>query len=219
MIRKKVCLAVRHVAFEDLGLLGPLVVSRGYEVRFHDAGIDPFDSSTLQSPDLVVVLGGPIGVYEGNAYPFIAGEVAAIAGRIADEKPILGICLGAQMMAAAFGRAGRAGSGEGDRLGAAHIDRGRQQIRAGAARRNAGAASARRQLRIARGLSGVGVNGALSGAGLCAFAVAACLAISLGDRTGALRKLARRPYRRARQGGHRSERATQAGASFWWRNA
>src|ERR1700683_5465680 len=103
MIRKKVCLAVRHVAFEDLGLLGPLVVSRGYEVRFHDAGIDPFDSSTLQSPDLVVVLGGPIGVYEGNAYPFIAGEVAAIAGRIADEKPILGICLGAQMMAAALG--------------------------------------------------------------------------------------------------------------------
>ena len=103
MIRKKICLAVRHVAFEDLGLFGPLVVSRGYEVRFHDAGIDPFDSSTLQSPDLVVVLGGPIGVYEGNAYPFIAGEVAAIAGRIADEKPILGICLGAQMMAAALG--------------------------------------------------------------------------------------------------------------------
>jgi GMP synthase (glutamine-hydrolysing) len=103
MIRKKVCLAVRHVAFEDLGLLGPLVVSRDYEVRYHDAGIDPFDSKTLQSPDLVIVLGGPIGVYEGNAYPFIAHEVVAIADRIAAEKPILGICLGAQMMAAALG--------------------------------------------------------------------------------------------------------------------
>ena len=103
MIRKKLCLAVRHVAFEDLGLLGPLVASRNYEIRYHDAGIDPFDSGTLQSPDLVVVLGGPIGVYEGNTYPFIAGEVAAIAGRIAAEKPILGICLGAQMMAAALG--------------------------------------------------------------------------------------------------------------------
>jgi GMP synthase (glutamine-hydrolysing) len=103
MIRKKLCLAVRHVAFEDIGLLGPLVVSRNYEVRYHDAGIDPFDSNTLRSPDLVIVLGGPIGVYEGNAYPFIAGEVAAIAGRIAAEKPILGICLGAQMMAAALG--------------------------------------------------------------------------------------------------------------------
>jgi GMP synthase (glutamine-hydrolysing) len=103
MIRKKVCLAVRHVAFEDLGLLGPLVVSRDYEVRYHDAGIDPFDSNTLRSPDLVIVLGGPIGVYEENAYPFIAGEVAAIGGRIAADKPILGICLGAQMMAAALG--------------------------------------------------------------------------------------------------------------------
>jgi GMP synthase (glutamine-hydrolysing) len=103
MIRKKLCLAVRHVAFEDLGLLGPLVASHNYEMRYHDAGIDPFDSGTLQSPDLVVVLGGPIGVYEGNTYPFIAGEVAAIAGRIAAEKPILGICLGAQMMAAALG--------------------------------------------------------------------------------------------------------------------
>src|SRR6204780_2159246 len=103
MIRKKVCLAVRHVAFEDLGLLGPLVVSRGYEVRYHDAGIDPFESSTLRSPDLVIVLGGPIGVYEGDAYPFIAHEVAAIADRIAAEKPVLGICLGAQVMAAALG--------------------------------------------------------------------------------------------------------------------
>src|ERR1700683_1793437 len=103
MIRKKICLAVRHVAFEDLGLFGPLVVSRNYEVRYHDAGIDPFDSDTLQSPDLVIVLGGPIGVYEGNTYPFIAHEVAAIADRIVADKPILGICLGAQMMAAALG--------------------------------------------------------------------------------------------------------------------
>jgi GMP synthase (glutamine-hydrolysing) len=103
MIRKKVCLAVRHVAFEDLGLLGPLVVSHNYEVRYHEAGIDPFDPNALQSPDLVIVLGGPIGVYEGDAYPFIAHEVAAIADRIAADKPILGICLGAQMMAAALG--------------------------------------------------------------------------------------------------------------------
>jgi GMP synthase (glutamine-hydrolysing) len=103
MTRKKLCLAVRHVAFEDLGLLGPLVVSRGYEVHYHDAGIDPFESSTLRSPDLVIVLGGPIGVYEGDAYPFIAHEVAAIADRIAADKPVLGICLGAQMMAAALG--------------------------------------------------------------------------------------------------------------------
>jgi GMP synthase (glutamine-hydrolysing) len=57
----------------------------------------------LVRPDLVIVLGGPIGVYESDAYPFIAAEIAAIAARLDANKPILGICLGAQMMAAALG--------------------------------------------------------------------------------------------------------------------
>jgi len=99
----KKCLAVRHVAFEDLGLLGPLVSSRGYGVRYHDAGVQPIDAETLSAPDLLVVLGGPIGVYESEAYPFIANEIAAVGARLAAGKPTLGICLGAQMMAAALG--------------------------------------------------------------------------------------------------------------------
>jgi GMP synthase (glutamine-hydrolysing) len=49
------------------------------------------------------VLGGPIGVYEADAYPFITGEVAAVAARLRAGKPLLGICLGAQMMASALG--------------------------------------------------------------------------------------------------------------------
>jgi GMP synthase (glutamine-hydrolysing) len=97
------CVAVRHVAFEDLGLLGPLVAARGYEVRYHDAGIEPFAPETLVGPDLVIVLGGPIGVYESETYPFITAEIAAVAARIASNRPILGICLGAQLMAAALG--------------------------------------------------------------------------------------------------------------------
>jgi GMP synthase (glutamine-hydrolysing) len=99
----KSLIAVRHVAFEDLGLLGPLVAARGYEIRYHDAGVEPFDPQTLVGPDLVIVLGGPIGVYESETYPFIADEIAAVAARIHSNKPILGICLGAQMMAAALG--------------------------------------------------------------------------------------------------------------------
>jgi GMP synthase (glutamine-hydrolysing) len=99
----RTCIAVRHVAFEDLGLLGPLLAARGYNIRYHEAGVDPFDANTLIAPDLVVVLGGPIGVYEGDAYPFINGEVAAIKARLEANRPMLGICLGAQMMAAALG--------------------------------------------------------------------------------------------------------------------
>jgi len=99
----KQCLAVRHVAFEDLGLLGPLIAARGYDVRYLDAGVEPLDAATMLAPDLVVVLGGPIGVYERDAYPFLAAEIAAIVARIESNKPILGICLGAQIMAAALG--------------------------------------------------------------------------------------------------------------------
>jgi GMP synthase (glutamine-hydrolysing) len=99
----KTCLAIRHVAFEDLGMLGPLMATRGYEVRYLDAGVEKLGANTLIAPDLVVVLGGPIGVYEAEAYPFITGEVAAIAARLRANKPMLGICLGAQMMAAALG--------------------------------------------------------------------------------------------------------------------
>jgi GMP synthase (glutamine-hydrolysing) len=99
----KICLAVRHVAFEDLGLLGPLVAARDYEIRYHDAGVEPFEAQTLLAADLVVVLGGPIGVYEADAYPFVTDEIAAIAARLKSNKPLLGICLGAQMMAAALG--------------------------------------------------------------------------------------------------------------------
>ncbi|MGH6674335.1 MAG: glutamine amidotransferase [Xanthobacteraceae bacterium] len=99
----KTCLAIRHVAFEDLGLLGPLVAARGYDVRYHDAGIETFAADSLIAPDLVIVLGGPIGVYERDTYPFIAHEIAGVAARLDSGKPILGICLGAQMMAAALG--------------------------------------------------------------------------------------------------------------------
>ena len=99
----KTCLAVRHVAFEDLGLLAPLVSARSYSVRYHDAGVQPFDAATLLTPDLLIVLGGPISVYERDTYPFVADEIAAIKARLAADKPMLGICLGAQMMAAALG--------------------------------------------------------------------------------------------------------------------
>jgi GMP synthase (glutamine-hydrolysing) len=97
------CLAVRHVAFEDLGLLGPLVSARGYDIRYHDAGVKRFDAGTLIAPEFVIVLGGPIGVYEYETYPFLTDEIAAVAARLHANRPILGICLGAQMMAAALG--------------------------------------------------------------------------------------------------------------------
>ena len=99
----RTALVVRHLAFEDLGLLAPLLAERGYALRYLEAGIDSIDEGSLDAAALVVVLGGPIGVYEAERYPFLNGERAAIASRLALRKPTLGICLGAQLIAQALG--------------------------------------------------------------------------------------------------------------------
>lgn len=99
----KTALAIRHVAFEDLGIFGPMLAERGYAVRYLDAGVDVLNVDTLTEPDLVVVLGGPIGVYDTDSYPFLVAEREAIAARLRQYKPTLGICLGAQLMARALG--------------------------------------------------------------------------------------------------------------------
>jgi GMP synthase (glutamine-hydrolysing) len=96
-------LALRHVPFEDLGLLAPLLESRGHAVRYVDVPVTSLGGFDPLEPDLLVVLGGPIGVYEVDLYPFLAPETAFIARRLAAGRAVLGICLGSQLMAQALG--------------------------------------------------------------------------------------------------------------------
>jgi GMP synthase (glutamine-hydrolysing) len=97
------CLVLRHVAFEGLGVLAPLLHKNGFNTRIVEVGVEPFPAEEVQSCDLLIVLGGPIGVYETEAYPWLVEEMKAIGARLAQRKPTLGICLGAQLMAAALG--------------------------------------------------------------------------------------------------------------------
>lgn len=99
----KKALAITHVAFEDLGSLGTVLVQTGFEVTLIDASTADWRAIEPTTPDLLVVLGGPIGVYEREAYPFIEAEIDFIRTRLASKRPTLGICLGAQLMAAAAG--------------------------------------------------------------------------------------------------------------------
>lgn len=99
----KTAIAIRHVPFEDLGLFGPLLAQQGFTTSYLDAGIDAVTPAALLGADLVVVLGGPIGVYETAEYPFLLQEKHSIAARIDAGLPTLGVCLGAQLIADVMG--------------------------------------------------------------------------------------------------------------------
>ena len=97
-----IALAVRHLAFEDLGLLDPLLRARGYAVRYLDVAVEPIDPDELCGADLLVVLGGPISADDTDRYPFLGAELAALRARLGTRRPTLGICLGAQLLARAL---------------------------------------------------------------------------------------------------------------------
>ena len=97
------CIALRHVAFEDLGLFEPVLKQRGYDVEYVQAGPRALSEQDWKHADLVVVLGGPVGVGDIDDYPWLGEEIAGIRQRLSHQRPLLGLCLGAQLMAAALG--------------------------------------------------------------------------------------------------------------------
>jgi GMP synthase (glutamine-hydrolysing) len=101
----KTLVALRHVPFEDLGSLAPIAERLGYQVTYYEVGVGDLTALKNQSIDLLVVLGGPIGAYDDALYPYLADELALIQQRLQLQQPILGICLGAQLMARALGAA------------------------------------------------------------------------------------------------------------------
>jgi GMP synthase (glutamine-hydrolysing) len=96
-------LAITHVAFEDLGSFGIELTHSGFNIEIIDACTTDIGSIDSLGADLLVVLGGPISVYDRDDYPFINAEVELLSSRLAAQRPTLGICLGAQLMAAALG--------------------------------------------------------------------------------------------------------------------
>jgi GMP synthase (glutamine-hydrolysing) len=99
----KTCLAIRHVAFEDLGTFADALAERGFAIRYVEAGYDDLAGLGAEDADLLAVLGGPIGANDEALYPFLADELRLVEARLKADRPLLGICLGAQVMARALG--------------------------------------------------------------------------------------------------------------------
>lgn len=93
---------IRHLAFEDLGNIAPVLAQFDAQINYIEAGKDTI-TATVNDCDLLVILGGPIGVYDEAEYPFIGDEIGLIQQRLASKQPLLGICLGAQLIARAMG--------------------------------------------------------------------------------------------------------------------
>jgi len=96
-------IAIRHVSFEDLGSFAAPIEEAGYRLSYHDVGLHDLSKLDPIEPDLLVVLGGPIGAYEEAQYPFLTNEIRILGDRLAAGRPTLGICLGAQLIASALG--------------------------------------------------------------------------------------------------------------------
>ena len=104
----KVVNVIRHLAFEDLGSFATVLMANDYQINYFEAAdfeLKPNELLQIDSlsDDLLIILGGPISVNDGELFAFIDAEIALLKRRIAADKPTLGICLGAQLIARALG--------------------------------------------------------------------------------------------------------------------
>lgn len=92
---------IRHLCFEGLGTLAHELDRLGLRFDYLDPPSD--DLAGARDAEILIVMGGPISVNDGDRFPFLGDEIKAIRHRIDNRLPTLGICLGAQLIARAMG--------------------------------------------------------------------------------------------------------------------
>ena len=102
MPRPKV-LVFQHVPFEPLGTLDPLLKDAGFRIRYVNFGREPEQRPQLDRYEALIVLGGPMNADQINTYPNLLTEVEIIREAVEEGMSVLGICLGAQLLAKALG--------------------------------------------------------------------------------------------------------------------
>ena len=93
---------LQHVPFEGLGSMEPHLTARGHELSYSALYRNEIDHDPADL-DWLIVLGGPMGVHDEHVHPWLADEKQFIRTVIAAGKPVLGICLGAQLLAEVLG--------------------------------------------------------------------------------------------------------------------
>jgi GMP synthase (glutamine-hydrolysing) len=96
-------LLLRHLGFEHVGVWQRSLEQRGLTLTYCDAPREDLSRVDVESPELMISLGGPVSVHDGPLYPFLDGELGLVKRRLDTGRPLLGICLGAQQIAHALG--------------------------------------------------------------------------------------------------------------------
>jgi len=96
-------LVFQHVAVEPLGTLDELIRARGHRIRFHNFERHPDAQPDVDRYRGLIVLGGPMNVDDQQRRPHLKTELLAIERALEQGKPVLGICLGAQLLAHVLG--------------------------------------------------------------------------------------------------------------------
>ena len=96
-------LIVQHVAHEGVGTFGEVFTHEGCELVRLNAD-DP-QARWPRAADVqgAVIMGGPMAVYDRHRYPFLKRELHFLRNALQEELPVLGVCLGAQLLAHALG--------------------------------------------------------------------------------------------------------------------
>ena len=94
---------LQHHPVENLGSIADALEGAALAwqyVRVHEGQPVPTE---MKGAGGLIVMGGPMGVYQTDRYPFLRDEMALINDAIRQNRPVLGVCLGAQIVAAALG--------------------------------------------------------------------------------------------------------------------
>jgi GMP synthase (glutamine-hydrolysing) len=94
---------IRHAEIEGLGLYEPVLQERGVPFCYVDVFRGDEFPAAVSEDEGLIVLGGPMSVNDRIRYPWIAGELALIKDSVTHNRPVLGVCLGSQLLAAALG--------------------------------------------------------------------------------------------------------------------
>ena len=94
---------LQHVTFEGPGAIADWCIANGHQINIHLLSAPRMVLPDVEDVDLLVIMGGPMNVYDEDTHPWLAAEKVFIREFLTTDRPVLGICLGAQLLAVCSG--------------------------------------------------------------------------------------------------------------------